>query len=997
MPPDEPGSGTPDIATILQQSAAMTQLASATNSQAEAERNLQKSIEDRDKAFKRAADEISEFATSVPGLTLGVAALGGAFDNMFNQAKATAWLQDLGKNAFGFLKDFAVGINNALGPFFEQAQSLFKAYLAPLESIYGVMVEKAAELLNNTALAQARENVRKNFGDLARAEAKSVINAYDDMRKSAGSLAGTTLSMSKVFGRGPEGAAAALEYFNQVAFAMGSTFSVLRNEIEKMGDSFLIYQKGLGLTDEQMKAIGTKAIATGRPIEESLKDISRLAVTMGSKFNMSSKLIGRDLGYMMSNVAKFGSLTKTQMATSAVYTRALGLEIKDLEGLIDKFDDFESAATGASKLAQAFGMNVDALKMMKEQDPAKRLDMLRQSFAATGRSIESMSRQERLLLAETSGLDAGLVEAALSAKNMGKSYEDIQKESQKSGKEQKSQAEIMESLSKNIERVVQSMNVQASLIGEFVQGFAEGIAMSLGFKDGLKGIMEGLRTMRQLGRQIGEVFATYFPGVKDMFVSIGDTVRGLTGDLRSFTSGVGGAAGGLGDFFANFETAEGAQDSIQMLFGEVESSGNIVSEGTRNSFSKVFENYNKFLRSILNAITASIPFVASKAVEFLGSFVDSMTGAATDPANQESVASAVADLFGAINDAWKSVEPRLVELVGFISKWFTEQSNDPDSFISKLFTSAEPVAQNAGDSMIVGLYNSLTDPKNLLMIQDAVDKILFMLSPGLGATAMLAHKVQNAVLGIPGSQPAAQPPPQQTTAVTPPATIPKSPEAAAVANQSMNEVKIRSAMKTIKELKVAEEAMKSLQNSLLVSGLWDQIITKVDDWYTNTFLLSPFFTEGGAEYVSYTFGLLEPVISTFQRISAMMEKQIEPAKIDTYFASTNKMLNKFVEQRNFIIEKNMVETVTAASRDLIEMHNALNDVPEIDVRATIDKLGKKLSLSNEVLKVEKKPLVLNVSLDLTMKAEDITKEIFKTDAKLRKTEVGYEQSLVYTP
>ena len=64
--------------------------------------------------------------------------------------------------------------------------------------------------------------------------------------------------------------------------------------------------------------------------------------------------------------------------------------------------------------------------------------------------------------------------------------------------------------------------------------------------------------------------------------------------------------------------------------------------------------------------------------------------------------------------------------------------------------------------------------------------------------------------------------------------------------------------------------------------------------------------------------------------------------------------------------------------------------------ATIDKLGKKLSLSQEVLKVEKKPLVLNVSLDLTMKAEDITKEIFKTDARLRKTETGYVDDIRYT-
>ena len=61
-------------------------------------------------------------------------------------------------------------------------------------------------------------------------------------------------------------------------------------------------------------------------------------------------------------------------------------------GVVDRFDNFEDAARGAAQLTQAFGLQLDALELMKAQDPAERVEMLRKSFSSAGRSIENADK-----------------------------------------------------------------------------------------------------------------------------------------------------------------------------------------------------------------------------------------------------------------------------------------------------------------------------------------------------------------------------------------------------------------------------------------------------------------------------------------------------------------------------------------------------------------------------------------------------------------------------
>lgn len=415
--------------------------------------------------------------------------------------------------------------------------ALAEAVLSIPFKVFEVISNKAAELMTaGVVLLEAYEDVRETFGDLARGEAKDVVDSFTQIRSAAGGLAGTSLTFYRAFGYGPEGMAAALRALNETAAAMGPLFSKVSDEFTATADSVFVLQKGLGTTNEEMKMVAAMAVSRGRTIVDELSEMGSMAVGLGKSFGISSKLIGRDLSYMTSNMGKFGSMTKAQMGTAAVYTHKLGLEIKDLEGLLGAFDDFEIAAQNASKLAQAFGLNVDALRMMKEQDPAKRLEMLRSSFLATGRSIESMTRQEKQLLAQTAGLDENMVELALSGKNVGLSYDQIKQKADKSQKSHMSQTEVLESLSKNIKRFVETIQHSGSFLEQFFNGMGRGIFYSAPMMKLLHAIGRGLKDVYWLGRDVGRIFVESFPGVKDMIEAVADAFGKFHGGLRGFAT-----------------------------------------------------------------------------------------------------------------------------------------------------------------------------------------------------------------------------------------------------------------------------------------------------------------------------------------------------------------------------------------------------------------------------------------------------------------------------
>lgn len=508
--------------------------------------------------------------------------------------------------ADGFLGTLGKGFSEGLdimGSLFSGIQSVGEAIWdmgaalldIPL-SIFDSMLEKAADLANASQdIARAREEVRKQFGDIEKGFAKEVVAGGQSIAKSL-SQAGT--SVSQVFGMGPEGTAAAIRASLEMAQQLGAAVNLLGKDFGAAAGNLVVFQKGLGLSGEDMKAFVYASKSAGKDISESLAQVAKVAEDMGDKFGMSSKDIARDMAFLTAQSGKFGRLTTEQMAAASVTVRSFGLELKDVVGIMDQFADFESAATNASKLAQAFGAVIDPMKMMKEENPAKQFEYLRKQMLAAGQDASTMNRAQIKLLATQTGMDENLVRTAFSAKNVGKSYDQIQKEAEKSGKKQKSQQEIFEQLGKSIEKMTEAMQHSGSFMQEFIQGFGEGASRAGPMKQVLGDLSKALSTVRKAGRELGDTFIKAFPGVKDML-----------GSMHEFFSG------------GTFQKAiKGFKDSVKEFFED-------LGKDPTKAFEKFYENIKKKFFDMLDSGSPAGKKFMEGAKKFIMAFSGIIAGA----------------------------------------------------------------------------------------------------------------------------------------------------------------------------------------------------------------------------------------------------------------------------------------------------------------------------------------------------------------------------------
>lgn len=371
----------------------------------------------------------------------------------------------------------------------------------------------------DTALAQALENIRKEFGSLRETSGKAIVDMAKNMK---GQLAQTGLSVTRIFGNLAERLATLQEY----AHNLGPLFSDLAGQFVANAEAIGAYYKGLGLTEEAQKAVATRSYALGTAVTEELRQITNYSTQLSKAFNGtagSAKEISRDMGTLMADFKHFGGIAIKEIGQAVVYFRRLGVEVSKVMGVIERYDNFTDAAEGAAQLSQAFGLNVDALEMMKAQNPAERVEQLRKAFFQAGRSVETMTRQERTLLAQQTGLEDSALDLVFSMKNQGMSYDQVTKKADLAKKSQLTQTQAMKALADSIERLVKSGSFgSGGFFDRFIQGFSVGVQRSAEFGKIMQELRIDLRTAYYEGIKVGRAFADMFPGVKDVFTGIAD-------------------------------------------------------------------------------------------------------------------------------------------------------------------------------------------------------------------------------------------------------------------------------------------------------------------------------------------------------------------------------------------------------------------------------------------------------------------------------------------
>jgi len=483
----------------------------------------------------------------------------------------------------------------------------------PVQVLTGLIDMAAQAELGGVELAQAFENVRKTFGRFTDGASKSVTGTYKSMQQ----MNETGLSAFRIFGTIAE----QLDKVREVAEALGATWNLLGSEFAEGGGRLLWFQKGLGITNDQMKTYAQYATTFGRSMTDVFVEQTRYTEDLGAAFGVAAKVLSRDVAAAMQDVGNFAGATTQQITEAAVWTQKLGLELKEITGLLQKFKTFDAAAEAASQMAQSFGVAIDAFQMMQAQDPATQLDMLRKQFAAAGVDSKNFSRQQLELVTNMTGLDAATARAAFSLSNQGLSMDDVRKKGDDAAKKQLTQAEALEKLSTSIERMVRQLEkAESSYVKMFLKGFTTGIQRTREFWGLMRDIRQGLWMVYREGFRLGKQIFELVP-------ELGEIMRQfrVIFEPKSFQQMARNFSNVIVEFF-NSMTGKGTPMSFSTLMDTIRTRFLDFFDSKLPAGKKILENFKIMLKNISRIVGESITWVGEQLASGLNLLTDLITG-----------------------------------------------------------------------------------------------------------------------------------------------------------------------------------------------------------------------------------------------------------------------------------------------------------------------------------------------------------------------------------
>jgi len=601
-------------------------------------------------SMRDAGNATNDFAAAADAAATAAA---GTFDTMSKGLSVT----DMLSNSWELLKT--------------NVSSLFTAITTPINAIKGFLgqaYEGALEMANKLiesmyALREAFEQVRKAFGSFAENTSGRVKRALGDFDGQLRASADGAYYFGSKFAPGIEGTIERLELMKEYASDLGAVFDVLGEDFSQATAQTYMLNMSLGFSGEQLKKVGVLSRMSSLSLKDFSQGILNNVNKIGRSLGISTKLLGKDVAAAITNFQVLGKTTGDyvkQTIISAAFTRKLGIELNELANLAGKFDDFEQGAEAAAQLAQGFGLVIDPLKMMREQDPAKRLDEMRKAFAATGRSIESMSRAERKLLADSAGLDEQQAMLAFSAKGMGLSYDQVSGKADAAAKQQKSQQQIISELADNIENVIVRMEPFVNFIDAFMKGFMRGFGTSLMpiITDLAIALGEVFHIGVDVGRMIGSIFmnSEMGDGISGFIKLISDFSKGFSNLAKIFAGDL-TAGKTLGQAIEHFILGEDGKGGLMNLLSGSGSTLSGIISTMLSVIGKIFTEVFKALPSIIKSL---VPMIKTG----LQSMIDAMKGA-FQPGPKTS-GSILGELMTAIIDAFNTLIDQLPTLMPLI-------------------------------------------------------------------------------------------------------------------------------------------------------------------------------------------------------------------------------------------------------------------------------------------------------------------------------------------
>jgi hypothetical protein len=243
----------------------------------------------------------------------------------------------------------------------------------------------------------------------------------------------------------------------QEGIQMFGEFTDAIGEVVQQGDDFqrfgLQLARGFNLGGAgagQLTKVFSVIGDNSRDASETMKSLVKSA----NAANIPTNLLAKDLLDSSKYMARFGKEGQKTFVEGAAWVRKYKITMDQLRGSVEGMDMFDEAAKTASRLNAAFGTMVNSMDQMLEDDPAKRLDMIRQQMLAQGMTYDKLTPKQRRYFSETMKLSDDQTAALLSAKNANESYTDFVA---KAEKKQKADLDAKAMMEKQLRSTAQTM------------------------------------------------------------------------------------------------------------------------------------------------------------------------------------------------------------------------------------------------------------------------------------------------------------------------------------------------------------------------------------------------------------------------------------------------------------------------------------------------------------------------------------------------------------
>lgn len=457
----------------------------------------------------------------------------------------------------------------------------------------------------------------------------------------------------KLFGTGAGGLAAMIEASGQALVDMGQFADVAGESIAgnvKNFEHFYKATKSLGFAGKDIEYITAEAVKNGESIYTALDRVVVAGDATAKQFSLDRKKLSKNFMELRTDITNFGHLSDSQLMQTTAKLTQMGLSMKEASAVFGKIDTFESAAQTSAMLSQTFGMNVDALQLLKAEKPEEIIEQFRDAMLSTGRSFDDLNRHEKSLMATHTGLSEQALKMTMNYRTLGMSYTDIQK---KMKEDDPTQQQI-----KNLKLMSGSLKeIKRTLTGDnMFRNFADGVMNTIKTASGLSPVLlrvskrfedfflSGLKVSKGTKSALVKAFSP-FTTVLEKMVGDGKSKKGLLdadkfkGTFEKFAQ----TTGGFLERAFKGENLAGLQDEIQDSLSNAFDFKNLTQGNS--IVGKLMNTSGELIGQMLKAFAAFGPGLVNTVMDSFDSLVDFLWNYKSKEKGDNSIVGMMMDLF----------------------------------------------------------------------------------------------------------------------------------------------------------------------------------------------------------------------------------------------------------------------------------------------------------------------------------------------------------------